>query len=122
MLFGVGYNIYTSGYFFADVGIFYNLMTDANDYSGSTYDVRPGGEWRASKLELVSSPGFELGLGYGFGNMTLRTDLTFIINPIELEGEFYNLNTTTNIYSPSGTFEDSDDIAVFLTVGLTYWF
>lgn len=116
VLFGVGYNLISIGNFFIDGGLVYNYVISDTDYDGKIYNrFSNGAYWRATKLRTKSTPGYEVGLGYSIGQFSIRIDFTTLVQPQELEGQYYDTN---NI--PQETEKDSGSVD-FLTIGLTYW-
>lgn len=115
---GAGYNLYSSSSFFADIGLFYFQLLSEGKYD-KTYipsTLPPGGYAKVKTLELKSSPGLELGLGFSFGNLSIRSDITFANQLVDFEADYYGPDNTK-----SGQAGETTGVLYF-TLGLTYWF
>ena len=118
LVLSLGYNLFNFHNVFMDFGLLYHQVLSETNYDGkvtSTYS--DGSYYKADRLRILSSPGAELGLGYSFGDFSIRVDFTLITDGFESKETRYD-----NSDQPKYSGKEWAYGQLYTTVGLTYWF
>ena len=120
ILLGIGYNVYSSGNFFVDTGAFYRHVIDQSQTNSKYATYSDGSYWWAENIKVNSTVGLEIGLGYSFGSITVRSDLTLVYPSTTFYDEYRNADGTLHSHTSENGILSLP--SAYITVGITYWF